>query len=103
MESSTSRLCKSMNQSDAADSSNLTAEEVQKLRDYPFCPSQKDKTRKVVRELYEPNVELEKLELPIISWPIETWRPLSAEARFLYALGLNKFPTAQTLIAIATK
>jgi hypothetical protein len=58
---------------DNADDSNLTQEEFQKLRDYPLCPSRKDKSRMVVAQLYEPNPDLEKLDLPIISWPVEVY------------------------------
>ena len=105
--------CKSNFPSDLTDNSNLTPEEFQKLRDYPLCPSRSDKRRMIVNQLYEPNPELEKLDLPILSWPIEVssstfsltqnWRNFSAEARFLYALGLNRYPSAQTLIQIASK
>jgi hypothetical protein len=58
---------------DNADESDLTLEEFEKLRDYPLCPSRKDKSRMVVAQLYEPNPDLEKLELPIISWPVEVY------------------------------
>jgi Protein of unknown function (DUF3684) len=51
----------------------LTAEEFKKLREYPLCPSRKDGNRMVVSQLYEPSVEIEKLDLPIISWPIEVY------------------------------
>ena len=51
--------------------SNLTPEEFQKLRDYPLCPSRTDKKTMIVNQLYEPNPELEKLNLPILSWPKE--------------------------------
>jgi hypothetical protein len=83
--------------------SNLTADEFQKLRVYPLCPSRSDKKRMVVNQLYEPNRELEKLELPILSWPVEVWRPTSQEARFLYALGLNRYPSALTLVQMTAR
>src|SRR5271154_7263187 len=51
--------------------SNLTGEEMKKLREYPLCPSKTDPKRMVLSQLYEPNRDLEKLELPIISWPID--------------------------------
>jgi hypothetical protein len=51
----------------------LTAEEFKKLREYPLCPSRKDGNRMVVSQLYEPSVEVEKLDLPIISWPVEVY------------------------------
>ena len=51
--------------------SNLTPEEMKKLREYPLCPSRTDKKRMVVSQLYEPDWNLEKLELPVISWPID--------------------------------
>jgi Protein of unknown function (DUF3684) len=54
-----------------SDNSNLTPDEMQKLREYPLCPSQADKKRKVVSQLYEPMREIEGLGLPIISWPKE--------------------------------
>jgi Protein of unknown function (DUF3684) len=34
---------------------------------------------------------------------MQSWRNFTAEARFLYALGLNRYPSAQTLIQIASK
>src|SRR5947207_8731146 len=64
-------LCKSIFPSYLSDRSNLTPEEFQKLREYPLCPSRSDKKRMIVSQLYEPNPELEKLDLPILSWPIE--------------------------------
>jgi hypothetical protein len=66
---------KSITPSDATDGSNLTPEEFQKLREYPLCPSRSDKKRMIVNQLYEPNQDLEKLELPILSWPIEVVSP----------------------------
>lgn len=57
----------------------------------------------VVNQLYEPNRDLEKLDLPILSWPAESWRPTSQEARFLYALGLNRYPSAVTIIQMAAR
>jgi hypothetical protein len=63
--------CKSASSLGVADHSNLTPEEFQKLREYPLCPSRSDKKRMIVSQLYEPNYEFEKLELPIISWPVE--------------------------------
>jgi len=54
--------------------SNLTGEEMKKLREYPLCPSRTDTKRMIVSQIYEPNRDLEKLELPIISWPIDVPR-----------------------------
>ena len=89
--------------SNCANVSNLTPDEFQKLRAYPLCPSRSDKKRMVVNQLYEPKRELEKLDLPILSWPPEAWRPTSAEASFLYTLGLNRCPSALTLIQMAAR
>ena len=73
MESSILLLCRGISWYGMANDSNLTSEEFQKLREYPICPSLKDKKRMVVNQLYEPNRDLEKLDLPIISWPIDVY------------------------------
>ena len=74
MASSILLRCKSIIfQSSKTDYSNLTPEEFQKLREYPLCPSRSDKKMMVVNQMYEPNRDLEKLELPIISWPIDVF------------------------------
>lgn len=52
-----------------ANCSDLTPEELQKLKEHPLCPSSFSNTRMLVKDLYEPGQDLEKLELPILDWP----------------------------------
>jgi hypothetical protein len=70
----------------------LKAEEMQKLREYPLCPSRKDnKKRMVVNQLYEPSRDLEKLDLPIISWPIDV-TPLIPNPRITLSVFVTYTP-----------
>src|SRR5205814_8728835 len=97
-----------------ANCSDLKPEELLKLKEYPLCPSRRSVTRMRIMELYEPNLDLDKLELPILDWPTEVitssskaeyqkWSSSSAEADFLRQLGLNRAPSALTLVKIASK
>lgn len=52
-----------------ANYSDLTPQELTKLKEYPLCPSNRSANRMLVRDLYEPDRDLEKLDLPILDWP----------------------------------
>ena len=41
-----------------------------RLKAYPLCPSRGSARRMLAKELYEPSRDLEKLELPILEWPV---------------------------------
>ncbi|KAH9061942.1 hypothetical protein EDB87DRAFT_1682606 [Lactarius vividus] len=55
-----------------------------------------------VEDLYEPVDIFRNLGLPVIDWGVEnTWKPLSDEAKFLFSLGLRRFPPLLELLNIA--
>ncbi|KAK9324883.1 hypothetical protein V1517DRAFT_315973 [Lipomyces orientalis] len=53
-----------------------------------------------VCDLYQPTDDHRELKLPILSWPSD-WNPKSTEAVFLFRLGLNQYPSVQTVINLA--
>lgn len=60
-------------------------------------------TRYKASDLYEPLDILRKLGLPIIAWGEQPrWRPNSEEAKFLYGLGLRRFPPLPVVIELCT-
>lgn len=65
---------------------------MQKLREYPLCPSRTDKKRMVVSQLYEPSRDLEKLDLPIISWPMD----VESQLRLHLTVVLEEFLSGST-------
>ncbi|KAJ3549086.1 hypothetical protein NM688_g5219 [Phlebia brevispora] len=92
--------------------STLAPEEIERLRLTPAFPKESkgvveagDKA-KVARykasELYEPLDVFRDLGLPVIDWGTKTkWRGLSDEAKFLYMLGLRRFPPLETILNLA--
>jgi hypothetical protein len=52
-----------------ANCSDLKPEELMKLKQSPLCPSSCSTTRMRLMDLYEPDRDLEKLQLPILDWP----------------------------------
>ncbi|KII91548.1 hypothetical protein PLICRDRAFT_512049 [Plicaturopsis crispa FD-325 SS-3] len=53
-------------------------------------------------DLYEPLDEFRHLGLPIIDWgTISKWRSSSDEARFLFGLGLRRYPPLQDILTLA--
>ena len=89
---------------------DIPAADMKKLRESPLCPAEAgprgmEPTKGSLRlykvsQLYEPKDSLRTLGLPIIHWPGPpgSFRNTSAEARFLYGLGLRAYPTVPELV-----
>ncbi|KAK4044806.1 hypothetical protein C8A01DRAFT_11884 [Parachaetomium inaequale] len=89
---------------------DIPAADMKKLRESPLCPAEagprgmeptKGSARLYrVSELYEPKDSLRALGLPILHWPGPpgSFRNSSAEARFLYGLGLRPYPSVPELV-----
>lgn len=89
---------------------DIPAADMKKLRESPLCPAEAgprgmEPTKGTARlykvsELYEPKDSLRTLGLPILQWPGPpgSFRNTSAEARFLYGLGLRPYPTVPDLV-----
>jgi hypothetical protein len=91
---------------------DIPAADMKKLRESPLCPAEagprgmeptKGSARLYrVSELYEPKDSLRELGLPILHWPGPpgSFRNTSAEARFLYGLGLRPYPVVPDLVTM---
>ncbi|KAK4236236.1 hypothetical protein C8A03DRAFT_35873 [Achaetomium macrosporum] len=91
---------------------DIPAADMKKLRESPLCPAEAgprgmEPTKGTARlykvsELYEPKDSLRALGLPILQWPGPpgSFRNTSAEARFLYALGLRPYPSVPELVSM---
>ncbi|KAH6840942.1 hypothetical protein B0I37DRAFT_331751 [Chaetomium sp. MPI-CAGE-AT-0009] len=89
---------------------DIPATDMKKLMESPLCPAEAgprgmeptkgSKRLYRVSELFEPKDSLRALGLPILQWPGPpgSFRNTSAEARFLYSLGLRSFPTVPELV-----
>ncbi|ETS61627.1 hypothetical protein PaG_04119 [Moesziomyces aphidis] len=68
-------------------------------------PLKEDGTPRIIRhrarDLYEPTEALKALQLPVLDWTNKPWRPLSDEARFVFDLGLRRYPPMETILEIA--
>ncbi|KAF8688692.1 hypothetical protein RHS03_09437, partial [Rhizoctonia solani] len=59
-------------------------------------------TRYLARDLYEPIDTLRDLGLPILFWsPTVKWKSGSEEAKFMFELGLKRFPPLETILTLA--
>ncbi|CAL1709408.1 unnamed protein product [Somion occarium] len=102
---STSELVKYL----VAVQSTLSWEELERLRltaAFPMEAGAATDKGKIPRgkasELYEPVDSLRELGLPILDWGTKTkWRPNSDEAKFLYNLGLLRYPPLDVLLGLA--
>ena len=89
---------------------DIPAADMKKLRESPLCPAEAgprgmEPTKGSLRlykvsQLYEPKDSLRTLGLPILHWPGPpgSFRNASAEARFLYGLGLRAHPMVPELV-----
>ncbi|KAG0648418.1 High temperature G [Hyphodiscus hymeniophilus] len=89
---------------------DIPAEDIQRLRASKICPAEAGPTGYEssqgtarmyrVSELFEPKDNLRILGLPLIQWPGPpgSYRPSSAEGRFLSWLGLRAFPSVPELV-----
>ncbi|KAF9007980.1 hypothetical protein BDQ17DRAFT_1388899 [Cyathus striatus] len=89
--------------------STLTADEMKKLEATAAFPceanaditSSHKSNRFRAEELYEPLDAFRQLGLPVIDWGKQVkWRGSSDEAKFLYQLGLRRYPPLETLIGL---
>ncbi|THU91523.1 hypothetical protein K435DRAFT_759191 [Dendrothele bispora CBS 962.96] len=84
--------------------STLSADEWQRLKlTAAFSPEVKDADNPTKRfrasELYEPLDVFRHLGLPVIDWGNQyKWRSTSVEAKFLFELGLRRYPPLRTLV-----
>jgi len=81
--------------------------DMKKLKELAFCPAEAERpghggTEKLhkLSALYEPKDTLRSLKLPLLYWPGPpgSFRSSSAEAKFLFSLGLRPFPPVAVLI-----
>ncbi|TFK45667.1 hypothetical protein OE88DRAFT_1668942 [Heliocybe sulcata] len=89
----------------------LANEEITRLRNtsafpretYPGEDAEKNKTvRYKASDLYEPLDIFRELKLPVLDWGGQVkWRGSSEEAKFLYRLGLLRFPPLEVIINLA--
>ncbi|KAK3939557.1 heat shock cognate 90 kDa protein [Diplogelasinospora grovesii] len=89
---------------------DIPAADMKKLKESRLCPAEAgpagmEPTKGSaqlykVSELFEPKDSLRSLKLPIIHWPGPpgSYRPSSAEGRFLYSLGLRAYPSVPELV-----
>ena len=79
---------------------DIPAQDIKRLRETPLCPVDGDGDKLFkASELYEPKDSLRTLRLPILRWP-GVYRSGSAEGKFLQLIGLQPYPTLQTLISM---
>ncbi|KAK9486224.1 hypothetical protein V1527DRAFT_451376 [Lipomyces starkeyi] len=71
-----------------------------KANDIVASESKDDDRLHRVCDLYQPTDDHRELKLAILKWPSD-WNPKSTEAAFLFRLGLNQYPTVQTVINLA--
>lgn len=98
---------------------SLTSVEIERLKETvaflkeePDTPEAQPGTSKVgiplkrkykARDLYEPSPVLRELGVPILAWTATPkWRSTSDEAKFLFKLGLKKYPALKDLLILAT-
>ncbi|KAL4253718.1 hypothetical protein ABKN59_003690 [Abortiporus biennis] len=93
--------------------STLSAQELERLRltaAFPREAQESDGTgekNKIARckasDLYEPLDTFREMELPVLSWGTKSkWRSSSEEAKFLYRLGLRRYPPLDVVLRLAS-
>lgn len=78
--------------------------DIDRLRRMKICPAETEalqptSERFLVSELFQPDQAIRRLRIPTMHWP-DTYRPESAEGRFLTYLGLRAAPSYVDLIKI---
>ncbi|CDZ96200.1 Transcription factor Opi1 [Phaffia rhodozyma] len=79
---------------------NLRPAEINRLKNTAAFPVEGSTSRFLPRQIYEPSDSLRKLGLPILDWKAK-WRSNSDEAKFLFSLGLMRYPSIDTLLPLA--
>ncbi|QRW13174.1 hypothetical protein RhiLY_12173 [Ceratobasidium sp. AG-Ba] len=74
------------------------------MREEPLGEKNKDAAPKrfMAKDLYEPVDTLRGLGLPVLSWGEQAkWRSSSEEAKFMFELGLLRYPPLETILKLA--
>ncbi|TFY51778.1 hypothetical protein EVJ58_g10387 [Rhodofomes roseus] len=86
----------------------LNPVEIDRLRVTAAFPKEEEdeadskRLRYMAKDLYEPSDVFRQLGLPIINWGQQLrWRANSEEAKFLYNLGLQRFPSLHVILGLA--
>ncbi len=90
--------------------SDLERERLKKTAIFPkhgeVGPLKEDGKPRILRyrasELYEPTEALKALQLPVLDWADKPWKPSSEEARFVFDLGLRRYPPMETVLELAS-
>ncbi|SNX84781.1 uncharacterized protein MEPE_03490 [Melanopsichium pennsylvanicum] len=90
--------------------SDLEKERLKKTAIFPkhgeVGPLKEDGKPRIIRhrasDLYEPTEALKALELPVLDWTDKQWKPSSEEARFVFDLGLRRYPPMETILELAS-
>ncbi|TKY86381.1 hypothetical protein EX895_004530 [Sporisorium graminicola] len=90
--------------------SDLEKERLKKTAIFPkhgeVGPLKEDGTPRIIRhrasDLYEPTEALKALQLPVLDWAEKQWKPSSEEARFVFDLGLRRYPPMETVLELAS-
>ncbi|SPO26201.1 uncharacterized protein UTRI_02477 [Ustilago trichophora] len=92
------------------DAFRLEKERLKKTAIFPkhgqVGPLKEDGKPRIIRhrasDLYEPTEALKGLELPVLDWADKQWKPSSDEARFVFDLGLRRYPPMETVLELAS-
>ena len=90
--------------------SDLEKERLKKTAIFPkhgeIGPLKEDGKPRIIRhrasDLYEPTEALKALQLPVLDWADKPWKPSSEEARFVFDLGLRRYPPMETVLELAS-
>lgn len=90
--------------------SDLEKERLKKTAIFPkhgeVGPLKQDGKPRILRhrasDLYEPTEALKALRLPVLDWADKPWKPSSEEARFVFDLGLRRYPPMETVLELAS-
>ncbi|KAK9474791.1 uncharacterized protein V1510DRAFT_428137 [Dipodascopsis tothii] len=83
----------------ASQQKDMRREDFAFLKANAFCEAEDGDRLHKPSALYQPSPELRALKLPTLKWP--QWNAQSAEAQFLFGLGLLEAPTATSLVLLA--
>ena len=86
---------------------DIPAADINRLKNMKICPAETEalqatSERYLVSDLFEPDPSLRQLKIRTLHWP-GTYRPDSAEGRFLTSLGLRQAPSYIDLMKIMSK
>ncbi|KAG8814868.1 hypothetical protein FRC17_000941 [Serendipita sp. 399] len=82
-----------------AEAGTSTSTEVTKT---PPSPKKKKRVRYKIGALYEPTEPMRQLRLPLLDWGDQPkWRSHTDEAKFLFSLGLQRYPPLGEILRIA--